>query len=709
MLERLSSLFGSKRTWERPYELVDAALQAWARNDEQDAERLFREGIEAYRKHEPGGADFALGRYAAFLLARGRLEEAREFLDEAIQMATEIPAIWHDYLRVLAEHRDLPGLFLAVDRMVERLGNQALVQRTEILLQHGRRADREGDVEFAEALARRAAEEAGQRGDQVGQWAAIGDLGHFLERADRVQEAVNLWFQAFQDGSNDPVTVNRLSMHLERSKQYDKAVQVVREGLQRGLPANTEEQLRKRLLRCESKLAPGQKRRTDVPAFSERGGAGTFRLLFQVRTKPPVRDLEIVGNTAHCLGQTRGVGVLIDIDLNNGAEMRRREGLPEFSDIQFTPTGYGLGVKRTGRIGESPTLVWFLDPEGSILAETTIPDATSQVAYGSGLWYVGCRNGRLYAFDLRGEPGWSWEVPGARNYEGSPYMRPCPYYVVATDASATVASMGSLYAISPVGQVIWQRELPNERQTRYSFSVPIGDLPARSDAYRTLQLPLNSPYTEVKRAYRQLAMATHPDRNPQDPDATAKFRQVQSAYETISANKDSSGARADSDIAIEVSIEISGMGPLTSFLAAGGSGVVAGSSQGRLYLLDGNGQIKHVRALGNGPVQATLHSDGTLAASLCDGAVSFFRGDEVINIAEFNEHPRGLKMLGEDLVLWGSKSIDVMNREGQKIWSTEFSRSISGVATHRDSLICAAGVLAGVKRVPRSVSGECVA
>ena len=109
------------------------------------------------------------------------------------------------------------------------------------------------------------------------------------------------------------------------------------------------------------------------PAFSERRGAGTFQLLFQVRTKPPVRDLEIVGNIAHCLGQTKGVGVLIDIDLNTGEEMRRREGLPEFGDVQFTQSGYGLGVKRTGRIGEGPTLVWFLDPEGTILAKRRFP------------------------------------------------------------------------------------------------------------------------------------------------------------------------------------------------------------------------------------------------------------------------------------------------------------------------------------------------
>ena len=48
-------------------------------------------------------------------------------------------------------------------------------------------------------------------------------------------------------------------------------------------------------------------------------------------------------------------------------------------------------------------------------------------------------------------------------------MRPCP--LSRPTRSATVASMGNLYAINPVGQVIWQEKLPVERQTKYSFSV----------------------------------------------------------------------------------------------------------------------------------------------------------------------------------------------------------------------------------------------
>ena len=106
--------------------------------------------------------------------------------------------------------------------MVERFGNEALVQRTEILLEHGRVPIGTATPNSLRHWLARAVEEAGNEGDQAAQWAAVGDLGHFLERADRVQDAVDLWSQAFQDGSNDPVTVNR--------SDAPRAVEAVRQG-----------------------------------------------------------------------------------------------------------------------------------------------------------------------------------------------------------------------------------------------------------------------------------------------------------------------------------------------------------------------------------------------------------------------------------------------------------------------------------------------
>lgn len=39
---------------------------------------------------------------------------------------------------------------------------------------------------------------------------------------------------------------------------------------------------------------------------------------------------------------------------------------------------------------------------------------------------------------------------------------------------------------------------------------------------------------DIKKAYRRLAIACHPDRNREDPDATAKFQVLQRVYEVLS-------------------------------------------------------------------------------------------------------------------------------------------------------------------------------
>ena len=54
-----------------------------------------------------------------------------------------------------------------------------------------------------------------------------------------------------------------------------------------------------------------------------------------------------------------------------------------------------------------------------------------------------------------------------------------------------------------------------------------------SDYYETLGVPRDATDEEIKRAYRKLARTHHPDANPDDPEAEARFKQIAAAYEVL--------------------------------------------------------------------------------------------------------------------------------------------------------------------------------
>ena len=56
---------------------------------------------------------------------------------------------------------------------------------------------------------------------------------------------------------------------------------------------------------------------------------------------------------------------------------------------------------------------------------------------------------------------------------------------------------------------------------------------AERDYYDVLGVGRDATPEQIKKAYRQLALKYHPDRNPDEPDATEKFKEAAEAYEVL--------------------------------------------------------------------------------------------------------------------------------------------------------------------------------
>lgn len=95
---------------------------------------------------------------------------------------------------------------------------------------------------------------------------------------------------------------------------------------------------------------------------------------------------------------------------------------------------------------------------------------------------------------------------------------------------------------------------------------------AKQDFYTTLGVARDASADDLKKAYRKLAMQLHPDRNPGDAQAEAKFKEVNEAYDVLKDDQ----KRAAYDRFGHAAFEGGAGGPQAGgfdFNAAGGAGL----------------------------------------------------------------------------------------------------------------------------------------
>ncbi|VAH02543.1 unnamed protein product [Triticum turgidum subsp. durum] len=56
---------------------------------------------------------------------------------------------------------------------------------------------------------------------------------------------------------------------------------------------------------------------------------------------------------------------------------------------------------------------------------------------------------------------------------------------------------------------------------------------ARYSFYDVLQVPKGASEDQIKRSYRKLALKYHPDKNPDNEEATKRFAEINNAYEVL--------------------------------------------------------------------------------------------------------------------------------------------------------------------------------
>ena len=57
---------------------------------------------------------------------------------------------------------------------------------------------------------------------------------------------------------------------------------------------------------------------------------------------------------------------------------------------------------------------------------------------------------------------------------------------------------------------------------------------SKRDYYDVLNVGQSASGSDIKAAYRKMAMKYHPDRNPGDTEAESKFKEASEAYEVLS-------------------------------------------------------------------------------------------------------------------------------------------------------------------------------
>jgi hypothetical protein len=161
---------------------------------------------------------------------------------------------------------------------------------------------------------------------------------------------------------------------------------------------------------------------------------------------------------------------------------------------------------------------------------------------------------------------------------------------------------------------------------------------------------------------------------------------IQSAYESLIAAPHQDGAIGMVTFTIM-------MTALVSRLFALNSQIVVVSSDGLMSFLNRDGDVTHRRVLGRSAAQPVFDVNGVLRVAFCDGILSFFDGESIVNAAEIDGYPYSISLWGDDVIVVDRTLLTLYSKVGVKLWAVEFSKRLVSLSVEQNLLVCSAGAL----------------
>ena len=426
-----------------------------------------------------------------------------------------------------------------------------------------------------------------------------------------------------------------------------------------------------------------------LPPANEGRHDGPLRFARQLKLSPMPKQFQAQGSHIRTLSVARQAAVLADIDAATFEIRNMVRGLPLMQRLYLAPDRFSLGYKRPQPNGNSAEL-YFIDPDLRLAGSFSLAHPCTGFAQQEGKWIVADREGAIRCFDRRASHLWTWRVPPERCFESR------VLHIGASRELIFVAQSIHLYALAPEGRLLWEWALPNRHRQRQGCTVTVGG----GCADRALEmLGLHQPVTpaSVRQAYRRMARLTHPDFHPRDPLAAARFRAVREAYEAVQRQGCGDGGNAGG---LQIKFSLNG-GPLTAWissLSVNEALVAAGTSEGEVWLCGhGGGVITHHTDLGQRAVQAILLSASGMQTAFCYPHLLCFGGGSSVSSDPIPEYSVQLAGCGGDSLLWGWKTMWLLDGKARVKQTRILDRRIDGVVSSAtETILLSGGYLYGI-------------